>query len=113
MSLACLTACSDDSSGSSGSDGTGTNGSFGGINYFAFGGSSAATEDAEYYIDDVMLVDVTGVGIEDNNNAFNFNVYPNPVVNTLFLNASNVKAGNYNLEIFDFSMAEREKNSDP
>jgi hypothetical protein len=88
---------------SSGSDGTGTNGSFGGINYFAYGGSSAATEDAEYYIDDVMLVDVTGVGIEDNNNAFNFNVYPNPVVNTLFLNASNVKAGNYNLEIFDIT----------
>jgi hypothetical protein len=87
---------------SSGSDGTGTNASFGGINYFAFGGTSATPEAAEYFIDDVMLVDVTGVGVEENN-AFNFNVYPNPVENTLFLNAKNINAGNYNLEIFDIT----------
>jgi hypothetical protein len=87
---------------SSGSDGTGTNASFGGINYFAFGGTSATPEAAEYFIDDVMLVDVTGVGVEENN-AFNFNVYPNPVESTLFLNAKNINAGNYNLEIFDIT----------
>lgn len=88
---------------SSGSDGTGTNAAFGGINYFAFGGSSAATEAAEYFIDDVMLVDITGVGIQDNNNDFDFNIYPNPVIESLFLNAKNIKAGNYNLEIFDIT----------
>jgi hypothetical protein len=86
---------------SSGSDGTGSNAAFGGINYFAYGGSSAGVEAASYFIDDVSLVDYTGVGIETNN--INLSIYPNPVVENIFISASNFKPGNYNLEIFDIS----------
>ena len=40
----------------------------------------------------------------EENNAFNFNVYPNPVESIHFsLTAKNINAGNYNLEIFDIT----------
>jgi hypothetical protein len=45
--------------------GTGTNNSFGGVNLFALSGDPVAS--CEYYVDDISLVNMTGVGIEELN----------------------------------------------
>jgi len=88
---------------STGVDGNGTNLAFGGINYFAYGGSTTALEPASYYVDDISLVDnsSSGVGIQNNNSSLT--VFPNPVNENVIISAENVTSGNYNLEIFDIT----------
>tara|TARA_Y100001968_G_C19448714_1_gene767021 strand:- start:2165 stop:3109 length:945 start_codon:yes stop_codon:yes gene_type:complete len=88
---------------STGSDGNGTSAAFGGINYFAYGGSSTALEAASYYIDDISLVDNTssGVGVVDNN--IDLSIFPNPVIENIYITGKNLNEGNYKLEIFDIS----------
>ena len=87
---------------SSGSAGTGTNAAFGGINFFAYGGSSTATENAEYYIDDVMLVDVTGVGVEEAN-VVDLELYPNPSDGDFSALFNNIESGYYDIQLMDIS----------
>jgi hypothetical protein len=70
--------------------GTGANMSFGGINLYSASGDATAA--CEYYVDDLMLVETTGVGLEEEVLNASMNVVPNP---------SN---GNFVLDYTDMSM---------
>lgn len=60
----------------------------GGINFFAYSGGVGPTT---YYIDDVTFVDLTSVGISEITDT-DINVYPNPVENTLNVEAPGVSS---------------------
>ena len=65
------------------SDGTGTgaNKSFGGINLYSLSGDPTA--DCEYYVDDIMLVNTTAVGVDELTNRSSFTVFPNPATDVM------------------------------
>ena len=66
--------------------GTGANKSFGGINLYSLSGDPTA--DCEYYVDDIMLVNTTGVGVDELNNASSFTVFPNPATTSTSIEIS-------------------------
>jgi hypothetical protein len=66
--------------------GSGANLSFGGINLYSLSGDPTA--DCEYYVDDIMLVNTTGVGVDELNNASSFTVFPNPATTSASIEIS-------------------------
>lgn len=56
--------------------GNGSNNALGGINLFSTSGDPVA--DCEYYVDDLLLVETTGLGIQNLSNDVAFTVFPNP-----------------------------------
>ncbi len=87
---------------STGTDGAGSSAAFGGINFFAYGGTSSAIEDAEYYFDDVMLVDVTGVGVEETK-AMELALFPNPSNGSFSAIFNNIETDYYDVQLIDVS----------
>ncbi|MDC0313674.1 T9SS type A sorting domain-containing protein [Flavobacteriales bacterium] len=67
--------------------GTG-NAQFGGVNLYSASGDPTA--DCEYYVDDILLIDNTGVatGVEDLNNASAFTIFPNPATTSTSIEIS-------------------------
>lgn len=49
---------------------------FGGINLYSASGDAVA--DCEYYVDDILLINTTGVSINEANSASLFKIFPNP-----------------------------------
>ena len=66
--------------------GTGANKSFGGINLYSLSGDPTA--DCEYYVDDIMLVNTTGVGVDELNNTSSFTIFPNPATTSASIEVS-------------------------
>ena len=66
--------------------GSGANLSFGGINLYSLSGDPTA--DCEYYVDDIMLVNTTGVGVDELNNTSSFTVFPNPATTSTSIEIS-------------------------
>ena len=66
--------------------GTGANLSFGGINLYSLSGDPTA--DCEYYVDDIMLVNTTGVGVDELNNTSSFTIFPNPATTSASIEVS-------------------------
>jgi hypothetical protein len=66
--------------------GTGANLSFGGINLYSLSGDPVAN--CEYYVDDIMLVNTTGVGVDALNNTTSFTVFPNPATTSASIEIS-------------------------
>ena len=67
--------------------GTGT-AQWGGINLYSASGDPVA--DCEYYVDDILLIDNTGVatGLEDVDNVSSFNIFPNPATASVSIDIS-------------------------
>mgnify|MGYP002634043870 FL=1 len=61
---------------------------WGGINLYSASGDPVA--DCEYYVDDILLIDNTGVatGVEDLNNASAFTIFPNPATTSTSIEIS-------------------------
>lgn len=77
---------------------------FGVIDVFgiAFTDATNATQTtANFYVDDVELLDWTGVGIAETNSEMNLNVSPNPNDGQFTINGNGMKTGNYNLNVTD------------
>lgn len=73
--------------------GTGANMSFGGINLYSAAPPAPAVGDCEYYVDDIMLVEITsGIGLDETVLEPAINVYPNP------------STGNFAVKFEDMSM---------
>ncbi|OFZ65353.1 MAG: hypothetical protein A3D92_11990 [Bacteroidetes bacterium RIFCSPHIGHO2_02_FULL_44_7] len=72
--------------------GTGANMSFGGANFYSYAAQAPAVGDCEYYVDDIMLVETTGVGLNETVLEPAISVYPNP------------STGNFAVKFEDMSM---------
>jgi Secretion system C-terminal sorting domain len=79
--------------------GTGANMSFGGVNLYSASGDAVA--DCEYYVDDVMLVETTGVGLEESNLNPSMNVVPNPSEGNFVLNYADMSLENATVSVVD------------
>lgn len=68
----------------------------------AFTDATNATQTtANFYVDDVQLLDWTGVGIAETNSEMNITVSPNPNDGQFTINGNGMKSGNYNLNVTD------------
>ena len=83
----------------SGGAGTGANLSFGGINLYSASGDPTAA--CEYYVDDIMLVETTGVGINETDLAPSMVVQPNPSKGNFVLNYKDMSMENATVTLVD------------
>ena len=83
----------------SGGNGSGANLSFGGINLYSLSGDPTA--DCEYYVDDIMLVETTGVGIEEITLNPIFSVVPNPSNGNFTVNYKELDMASAEIQVVD------------
>lgn len=70
----------------------------------AFTDATNATQiTANFYVDDVTLLDWSGVGIAETNVDLNMNVFPNPNNGEFTINMTDLKESNYELTITDIT----------
>lgn len=82
----------------------GAAGGFGVADIFgiAYTNATAATEaTSNFYVDDVELLDWTGVGVAEHDLSIAMNVLPNPSNGQFAINLNNIESGNYTLTIND------------
>ena len=83
----------------SGGAGTGANLSFGGINLYSASGDPVAG--CEYYVDDIMLDDISGVGITEEALSPVMNVVPNPTSGSFAVNFEDMSIENATVTLVD------------
>lgn len=83
----------------SGGAGTGANLSFGGINLYSASGDPTAG--CEYYVDDLLLVETTGVGINETELIPSMVVLPNPSKGNFDLNYTDMAMENATVTLVD------------
>lgn len=79
--------------------GTGANKSFGGINLYSASGDAVA--DCEYYVDDLSLVQTTGVGISETTLEPSISIYPNPSSGNFVVKFDDMSMENANVVLVD------------
>lgn len=79
--------------------GTGGNKAFGGVNFYSASGDPVA--DCEYYVDDIVLIETTGVGLEEENLIPAMNIYPNPSNGNFTISYSDISKENVSLTLVD------------
>lgn len=79
--------------------GTGANKSFGGINLYSASGDPVA--DCEYYVDDLSLVQTTGVGISETTLEPSISIYPNPSSGNFVVKFDDMSMENANVVLVD------------
>lgn len=84
----------------------GAAGGFGVADFFgvAYTDGTLATEGtSDFYVDDIELLDWTGVGLDENNLSVAMNVVPNPSNGEFAINLNDATAGDYQLTITDIA----------
>lgn len=83
--------------------GTGANLSFGGANFYSYAPQAPAVGDCEYYVDDILLVEMpgSGAGIVESVLSPAINVYPNPSTGNFSVNFEDMSMESANVVLVD------------